>query len=79
MPCANAAPDNPTIAGVLGELALKAGDDAKALDYLIPARLSGRAPETTNAAFEGLYKKSHNGSLEGLEAIPAKSTACASA
>jgi thiol-disulfide isomerase/thioredoxin len=65
----HAAPDNATIAGILGELALKAGDDAKALDYLIPARLSGRAPANTNTAFEGLYKKSHNGSLEGLEAM----------
>ena len=60
---------NPAVAGALGELALKAGDDAKALDYLIPARLSGRAPESANVAFESLYKKSHNGSLDGLEAM----------
>lgn len=60
---------NVAVAGALGEAAMKAGDDAKALDYLIPVRLSGRAPAATNAAFETLYKKSHNGSLDGVEAV----------
>ncbi|MBZ5724046.1 MAG: Omp28-related outer membrane protein [Acidobacteriia bacterium] len=64
--------DNPTLftaAAVLGELTAKAGNDAKALDYLIPARLSGRAPEAANAALEAVYRKSHNGSLDGLDAM----------
>jgi hypothetical protein len=60
---------NIAVAGALGEAAMKAGDDAKAFDYLIPVRLSGRAPEPANAALEAAYKKSHNGSLDGLEAL----------
>ena len=60
---------NIAVAGTLGEAAMKAGDDAKAFDYLIPVRLSGRAPEPSSAALEALYKKSHNGSLEGFEAV----------
>ena len=58
-----------TVAAALGEMAAKAGDDAKAMDYLISARLSGHAPDTANQAFETLYKKSHNGTLDGLEAM----------
>jgi thiol-disulfide isomerase/thioredoxin len=61
-------PGNVTVAGALGEMAAKAGDDSKALDYLIPVRLSGRASESATAAFDSLYKKSHNGSLDGMEA-----------
>ena len=61
--------DDAAVAGTLGEMALKAGDDTRALDYLIPARLSGHAPESANAALEGVYRKSHNGSLGGLEAM----------
>jgi thiol-disulfide isomerase/thioredoxin len=60
---------NVAVAGALGEAAMKADEDAKALDYMIPVRLSGRAPATTNAAFETLYKRSHNGTLDGLEAM----------
>jgi hypothetical protein len=62
-------PSDEDVAAALGELAAKAGDDAKAMDYLIYARLSGRAPDTANQAFETLYKKGHNGSLGGLEAM----------
>jgi thiol-disulfide isomerase/thioredoxin len=58
-----------TVAAALGEIAAKAGNDAKALDYLISVRLSGHAPDTANQAFETLYKKGHNGSLDGLEAM----------
>ena len=58
-----------TVAAALGELAAKAGNDAKAMDYLISARLSGHAPDTANQAFEMVYKKTHNGSLDGLEAM----------
>ncbi len=64
-----AAPSDAKVAAALGELAVKAGDDAKAMDYLISARLTGRAPDTANQAFETLYKKGHNGSLDGLEAM----------
>jgi thiol-disulfide isomerase/thioredoxin len=62
-------PSDEDVAAALGELAVKSGDDAKAMDYLISARLSGRAPDAANQAFETLYKKSHNGSLDGLEAM----------
>jgi thiol-disulfide isomerase/thioredoxin len=62
-------PSSATVAAALGELAAKSGDDAKAMDYLISARLTGRAPDTANQAFETLYKKGHNGSLDGLEAM----------
>ena len=58
-----------TVAAGLGELAAKAGNDAKAMDYLISARLSGHAPDTANQAFEALYRKTHNGSLDGVEAM----------
>jgi thiol-disulfide isomerase/thioredoxin len=62
-------PSDAKVAAALGEIAAKAGDDTKALDYLIPARLSGHAPETANQTFEAVYKKGHNGSLDGLEAM----------
>jgi thiol-disulfide isomerase/thioredoxin len=62
-------PTNATVAGALGELAAKAGNDSKAMEYLITARLSGHAPNTANKAFEEVYRKSHNGSLDGLEAM----------
>ena len=58
-----------TVAAGLGELAAKAGNDAKAMDYLISARLSGHAPDTANQAFEALYRKGHNGNLDGVEAM----------
>lgn len=62
-------PSDAKVAAALGEMAATAGDDAKAMDYLIPARLSGRAPDTANQTFEAIYRKSHNGSLDGLEAM----------
>jgi hypothetical protein len=62
-------PSDVKVSAALGELAIQAGDDAKAMDYLISARLTGRAPETANQAFETLYKKSHAGTLDGLEAM----------
>jgi thiol-disulfide isomerase/thioredoxin len=60
---------NLAVTAALGELAVKAGDDAKAMDYLTAARLTGRAPDTANQAFETLYKKNHNNTLDGLEAM----------
>jgi tetratricopeptide (TPR) repeat protein len=62
-------PSDVKVAAALGDLAVKAGDDAKAMDYLISARLTGRAPDTAIQAFETLYKKSHNGTLDGLESM----------
>lgn len=57
------------VGATLGELAYKAGDDAKAMEYLVPARLSGHAPESANAALEAMYKKQHSGSADGLDAM----------
>jgi thiol-disulfide isomerase/thioredoxin len=62
-------PSNVTVTAALGEMAAKSGNDDKAMDYLISARLSGHAPDTANQVFETLYRKSHNGSLDGLEAM----------
>jgi thiol-disulfide isomerase/thioredoxin len=56
------------VAAALGEIAAKEGDNAKALDYLMTAKLSGRIPDSANAAFESVYKKQHNGTLDGLDA-----------
>ncbi len=64
--------DNPklvVVGATLGELAYNAGNDSKALELLLPARLSGRAPESANQALEALYKKQHGGSAEGFEAM----------
>src|SRR5439155_25593901 len=52
----------------LGELAAQSGNDAKALEYLMPARLSGSSKEAT-AALENVYRKQHGGSIEGLDAL----------
>ena len=59
--------DNPVIASSLGEIAMKDGDSAKAIDYLMTAKLSGRITESANTAFETAFKKQHNGSLETLD------------
>jgi thiol-disulfide isomerase/thioredoxin len=61
--------ENIVVASALGEIAAKEGNDAKALDYLMTAKLSGRIPETANTAFETIYKKQHNGTLDGLDAV----------
>ncbi|MEO8592740.1 MAG: Omp28-related outer membrane protein [Candidatus Solibacter sp.] len=62
-------PSNVAVTAALGELAAKAGNDAKAMDFLTDARLSGKAPESANQAFETLYRKAHSGTLDGLEAM----------
>jgi thiol-disulfide isomerase/thioredoxin len=61
--------NNGTVLSALGVMASKTGDETKALDYLIPARLSGRASKEAGEAFEAIYKKQHSGSLEGVEAM----------
>jgi thiol-disulfide isomerase/thioredoxin len=60
--------ENAAVSAALGEIAAKEGNDAKAYDYLMTAKLSGRIPEAVNSLFENIYKKQHNGSLEGLDA-----------
>ncbi len=62
-------PDLPAVNAALGELAAKAGQDQKALEYLIPASLSGAAPASANSALEAIFRKQHNGSAEGLPAM----------
>jgi len=57
------------VGATLGELAFRAGNDSKAMDLLVPARLSGRAPASANAALDALYKKQHSGSLDGMDAM----------
>ena len=60
--------ENVAVAATLGEIAAKEGDDTKAFDYLMTAKLSGHITPAANTAFETIYKKTHNGSLDGLEA-----------
>ncbi|HTX38449.1 MAG TPA: hypothetical protein VME43_25655 [Bryobacteraceae bacterium] len=57
------------VGATLGELAAKAGDDSKAMEYLIPARLSGRLEKSADEALEATYREMHGGSLDGLEAM----------
>jgi thiol-disulfide isomerase/thioredoxin len=59
--------DQPEVAAALGELAANRGDDAKALDYLISARLGGEISPSTIEALSSAYSKAHNGSSAGLE------------
>ena len=61
--------DNGAVDAALGELAAKAGDDSKAMEYLLLARLSGKAPESAIEAMNAIYRKSHNGSTDGIEAM----------
>lgn len=63
---------NPTItatAVALAEISEKAGDDRAALDYLATAVLSGRVSKANREKFEKLYRKTHNNSLDGMEAM----------
>lgn len=61
--------NQPAVAAVLGEIAAKAGDDSKAFDYLVTAGLSGKAPGSAVAALDALYRKSHNDTLDGIDAM----------
>jgi thiol-disulfide isomerase/thioredoxin len=62
-------PDQPAVVGTLGELAAKQGNNTKAIDYLVTARLSGKAPASANLALAAVYSKMHNGSAAGLDAL----------
>ena len=57
-----------TIARVLAGSAKKAGDDPGQLEYLTTLALSGRITADEQKDLEAVYRKTHNGSLEGLEA-----------
>jgi thiol-disulfide isomerase/thioredoxin len=61
--------DNPVVAAALGDISAKEGNQAKALEYFTVAKLSGRMPDTSNATFETIYKKQHNGTMDGLDAM----------
>jgi len=62
-------PELSAVDAALGELAAKAGQDQKALEYLIPASLSGLAPKSANDALEAIYRKQHNGSADGFQTM----------
>jgi tetratricopeptide (TPR) repeat protein len=57
------------IARVLSESAKKAGNDKSQLEYLSVLMLSGRITADETKDLEAVYKKTHNGSLDGLEAM----------
>jgi tetratricopeptide (TPR) repeat protein len=58
-----------TIARTLAESAKKAGNDSAQLEYLTVLALSGRITADETKDFEAAYRKTHNGSLDGLEAM----------
>ena len=59
------------VSAALGDIAWKAGDEAKAREYLLPAVLSGRPAATVIARpdMEAIYRKTHDGSLDGFDAM----------
>jgi tetratricopeptide (TPR) repeat protein len=61
---------NPTIVEAnlaLAELAIKAGNDAAALEYLTSAAVSGRLKPDLRRQLETVYRRTNKGSLDGLE------------
>jgi len=57
------------IARTLAESAKKSGNDTLQLEYLTVLALSGRITADETKDFEAAYRKTHNGSLDGLEAM----------
>ena len=57
------------IARVLAESARKAGHESLQLEYLSVLALSGRITAAETKDFESAYRKAHNDSLDGLEAM----------
>jgi hypothetical protein len=57
-----------TAALKLADYAKAAGRDAEQFDYLAAAALAGRLTPESYADFQAVYRKMHNGSLEGLDA-----------
>ncbi|HEY7547841.1 MAG TPA: tetratricopeptide repeat protein, partial [Blastocatellia bacterium] len=62
-------PTNTATAVALAEVAEKAGNINAALDYLATAVLSGRPSREDRKKFEELYSKTHNNSMNGVEAF----------
>jgi hypothetical protein len=58
-----------SIARVLAESAKKAGNETLQLEYLTVLALSGRITADEIKSFETAYRKTHNGSLDGLDAM----------
>jgi hypothetical protein len=58
-----------SIARVLAESAKKAGNEALQLEYLTVLALSGRITADETKEFEAAYRKTHSGSLDGLDAM----------
>jgi hypothetical protein len=58
-----------SIARVLADSAKKAGNETLQLEYLTVLALSGRITAGENNDFEAAYRKTHNGSLDGLDAM----------
>jgi hypothetical protein len=58
-----------SIARVLAESAKKAGNETLQLEYLTVLALSGRITADEIKSFETAYRKTHNGSLDGLGAM----------
>lgn len=56
-----------TAAVRLADFAKKAGRDQEQVEYLTVVALSGRLTKDTRADFETAYKKTHGGSVDGLE------------
>jgi tetratricopeptide (TPR) repeat protein len=67
-----AKPAPSTVAGIarsLNEAAKKAGSDNDQLEYLAVLALSGRATADEFKEFDAVYRKTHNGSADGMEAM----------
>jgi lipopolysaccharide biosynthesis regulator YciM len=58
-----------TVARSLYEASKTAGNDNDQLEYLSALALSGRGTADEFKALDEIYKKTHNGSLDGLEAM----------
>jgi tetratricopeptide (TPR) repeat protein len=58
-----------TIARTLAECAKKDGDDKGQLEYLTVVALSGRITADEQKEFEGVYRKTHGGTLDGLDGM----------
>ncbi|HUA64005.1 MAG TPA: hypothetical protein VML19_34995 [Verrucomicrobiae bacterium] len=62
-------PDNVAAAAALGDLEARLGDNEKALDHLVTARLGGRASAKNVETLNAVYRKLHNGTLDGLDTM----------
>ena len=58
-----------TVAAALADLSAKAGDTQGEIEYRASAYVLGGASAATRQALEAIYKKAHNGSTDGLEAL----------